>query len=291
MSYASRPTVVAFKDAKQACLYCDHVVPLEMTELIPVRDSGEPQLFDILHNVLPPSLINFSAPRGVHPGIVAYLSSYLVAFPSALGITELPNGETLESRAQSRLPGLYSHMNKVLVAVAEPIHGVLGIDPVAQQADATDDVACQLIGLNLVDVSRVSWKHLLEFRQDKESLEKLKQLRLFFQEKFDGKPKEYVQDALLLAIQKHDDTVRGWGFETFSGVLESVFSSKTLVAIGAGAATFVLGGPISAGAAVAAAFEVGAASLKIYKTRRKLSDFRKFDPVSYLIEARNLPKS
>lgn len=291
MSYASRPTVIAFKDAKHACLYCDHVVPLEMTELIPVRASGEPQLFDILQKVLPPSLLDTSAPRGVHPGVVSYLANYLVAFPIALGVTSLPNGETLESRAQSQLPGLYAHMGDVLVSVAEPVNGVLGLDPVAKPADASDDVACQLIGLNLVDVSRVSWKHLLEFREDKDSLEQLRQLRVFFQEKFDGKPKEYVRDALLLAIRKHDDTVKKWGFETFAAVLESIFSSKTLVALGAGAATFVLGAPISAGAAVAAAFELGSASVKIYRTRRSLSEFRRFDPVSYLISARKLSQS
>jgi hypothetical protein len=291
MAYSSSSTVVAFKSAKQAALYCEHVVPMEFAELIPVRDSGEPQLFDILQKVLPPSLLDSSAPRLVHPGIVTYLSTYLVAFPQVMGITSLPNGETLEQRAKSQLPGLYSNMANVLTSVAEPINGVLDIDPLGTAAIATDDVSCQLAGLNIIDVEKVSWKHLLAFREDAESVKQLQHLRLFFQEKFDGKPKEFVRDSLLVAIDKHDETVKKWGFETVTGVMESVFSSKSLAALGAGTVTIVLGAPIAVGAAIAAAFEVGSATIKIVSKRRALAEFRKFDPVSYLIGARELPKA
>jgi hypothetical protein len=289
MPYASRSTVVAFKNAKAGALYCEHVVPLQFSELIPIRGSGEPELFDILQKVFPPSLVDTRAPRSVHPGVVDYLSEYLVAFPQSLGITSLPDAETLEDRAKRRLPGLQAKMAQVLASVAEPISGVLEIDPLGEESEATQDVACQLAGLNIVDIDRVSWRHLLEFREDAESLRKLQNLRLFFHEKFDGKSKEYVRDALLLAIEKHDDTVKNWGFETVAGALECVFSSKSLAALGAGTITIALGAPLAVGATLAVVFEIGAATIKIATKRRALSEFRKFDPVSYLIAARNLP--
>jgi len=291
MSYATRSTAVAFKHAKHASLYCDHVVPLELSELIPVQGSGEPQLFDILQKLLPPSLVDPEAPRSVHRGVVKYSASYLVAFPESLGITSLPNGETLESRAKRQLPALYADMAQVLESVAEPINGVHGIDPLGKESEATEDVACQLAGLNIVDVDHVSWRHLVDFREDTESLRKLQNLRLFFHEKFDGKPKEYIEDSLLLAIEMHDEALKKFGFETIAGALECVFSSKSLAALGAGTITIAFGAPLAVGATVAAAFEIGAATLKIAKKRRALSDFRRFDPVSYLIAARDLPRT
>jgi hypothetical protein len=289
MPYSSRSTVVAFRNAKEASLYCEHVVPLELTEVIPVRDSGEVEMFEVLKKVLPPSLVDASAPRSVHPGLMNYIAGYLVAFPQALGITKLPAGETLESRARKQLPGLYAGMTAVLSSVAEPVNGVIGVDPLGDPAHASEDISCQLAGLKIVDVDRVSWKHLLAFREDKESVRKLQALRLFFHEKFDGKSKDYVHDSVMKAIQTHDETVKNWGFDTMTGVLESIFSSKSLGALGAAALTATLGGPIGAGAAVAAVFEVGVATIHIVSKRRSLSNFRRSDPVSYLIAARDLP--
>jgi len=289
--YVDRSTVVAFSGAKQAALYCEHVVPLELTELIPVRDSGEVQMFDILQQVLPISLVNSNWPRSVHPGFMHFTSRYLVAFPWSLGIQSLPAGETFEQRAQKHLPQLQLDVANVLSSISEPVGGVLGLDPLAHPSNTTDDVSFQLAGLNLIDVSRVSWKHLLEFRRDAESRRKLQNLRLFFHEKFDGKSKTYVTDALSLAIQKHDDTVKKWGFETVVAGLESVFSSKSLTALGAGTVTIALGAPIAVGAAIAGVFEIGAVSLKIVTKRRGLAEFRRFDPVSFLIDARNLPRT
>jgi hypothetical protein len=280
MPYTSRSTVVAFSGAKQASLYCEHVVPLTLEEIVPIRDTGEPELFDLLQVILPPSLVDLDAPRSVHPGILHYVASYLCAFPQVIGVTSLPSGETFESRAERDLPGLYADMARILESVAEPINGVLGLDPIGKASAATDDVACQLAGLNIIDVGRVSWRHLIEFRKDTESVRKLQNLRVFFHHEFDGKSREYVQDALLLAIEKHDDTVRTWGFETISGALECIFSSRSVAALAAGAITLALGAPTPAGLIVGAALEIGSVTVKVVGKRRSLSEFRKYDPVS-----------
>src|SRR5437879_6015453 len=114
MSYASRSSVVAFSNAKQASLYCEHVVPLELMELMPVRGSEEPQVFDILQQVLPPSLVDAGWPRSVHPGVMAYTAEYLVAFPQWTGTEGLPTGETFEARAKKHLPQLHAHIAQVV---------------------------------------------------------------------------------------------------------------------------------------------------------------------------------
>jgi hypothetical protein len=289
--YENSPTVVAFRGAKQAALYCDHVIPLELAELIPVRGSGEPDMFRILQLLLPGSLVKPDSPRSVHPGIIKFVSMYIVAFPQVLGIEQLPEGETFDQRAQQYLPQLQLQVADLLSSISEPVGGVFGLDPVAKSSNQTDDVSLQIAGLNLIDAEKISWEHLLEFRNDAESRRRLRNLRLFFHEKFDGKPKNYIEDALRSAIEKHDETVKKWKFETRAAGLETVFSSKSLALFGVSAvSTVFFGTPIVAAAALAATVEVGAVSLKILMKQRGLAEFRRFDPVSYLIDARGLPR-
>lgn len=288
MSYAPTSTVVAFQNTREAALYSDYVVPILISDLIPLRGSDELQTFQILPKLLPTSLVDPDAPRSVHPGVITYVSQFLVTFPQALGIRELRSGETLEDRNRNELPALHRGIAALLESVSERVTGVHGID-VSAPADAkAEDVSCQLIGLNLVDVSRVSWRQLIEFREDRNSVQALRNLRLFLQEKFDGKPRDFVRDSLLLAIDKHDAAVKKWGFETKVAALESIFSSKSLQALAAGTITIALGAPLALGAAVAAALEIGNVTLKVVTKRRGLAEFRRFDPVTYLVSAREL---
>lgn len=291
MSYSSTSTVVAFQDTKEAALYSDHVVPILISDLIPHSASGELELFEILPKLLPTSLVDPNAPRSVHPGVIQYVSQFLITFPQALNIRELRSGESLEERNRNELPNLHRNIAELLGSVSETVTGVHGEDQTASAGSKTEDVSCQLIGLQLVDVSRTSWRQLMEFREDRTSAQALRNLRLFLQEKFDGKSKEFVRDSLLLAIEKHDEAVKRWGFETKTAALESIFSSKTLQALAAGTITIVLGAPLVLGAAVAAAFEFGSVSLKIATKRRGLAEFRRFDPVTYLVSARQLAEA
>ena len=59
----------------------------------------------------------------------------------------------------------------------------------------------------------------------------------------------------------------------------------------AGTITIAFGAPLAVGAAAVAAFEIGNVSLKIVGKRRGLAEFRRFDPVTYLVSARELPEA
>lgn len=291
MTYTSTSAIVAFQDTKDAALYSDYVVPIMVSDLISSRASGELETFDILPKLLPTSLVDSKAPRSVHPGVIRYVSQFLVTFPQAMGIHDLRSGESVEERNRNELPNLHREIATLLGSVSETVTAVHGVDQTASKAAKAEDVSCQLIGLKLVDVSRTSWRHLLEFREDRDSALALRNLRLFLQEKFDGKPKEFVRDSLLLAIEKHDAAVKRWGFETKTAALESIFSSKSLAALAAGTITIALGAPLALGAAAVAAFEVGNVTLKVVGKRRGLAEFRRFDPVTYLVSARDLAEA
>jgi hypothetical protein len=291
MTYASTSTIVAFQDTKEAALYSDHVVPIMISDLISSRVSDELQTFEILPTLLPTSLVDPKAPRSVHPGVIRYVSQFLVTFPQAMGIHELSSGESVADRNRSELPALHREITALLGSVSETVTAVHGIDQTASAGTKTEDVSCQLIGLKLVDVSRTSWRQLVEFREDKACAQSLRNLRIFMQEKFDGKPQQYVRDSLLLAIERHDEAVKRWGFETKTAALESIFSSKSIAALAAGTITIALGAPVALGAAAVAAFELGNVSLKIVSKRRGLAEFRRFDPVTYLVSARELAEA
>ena len=288
MTYASTSTIVAFRDTKEAALYSNHVVPIKIVDLVPIQSSGDLETFKILAKLLPSSLVDLQAPRSVHPGVISYVAQFLMTYPQALGLRELRSGESIEERNRKQLPALHRKIAALLSSVSETVTALHGVDQAASSDTKTEDVSCQLIGLNLVDVSQASWRQILDFREDENSARALRNLRLFLQEKFDGKSREFVRDSLLLAIEKHDEAVRRWGFETKSAVLESIFSSKSLAALAAGTLSIAFGAPIVLGAAAVVAFEIGNVSLKVVGKRRGLSEFRQYDPVTYLVSAREL---
>lgn len=291
MSYTSKSTIVAFQDTKEAALYSSYVVPIMISDLIPHGELDELETFEILPKLLPISLVDPKSPRSVHPDVIDYVAQFLVTFPQAIGILGIANGETLQQRKLQELPKLHKKIATLLDSVSDVVTAVHGNDQSASLEPKLEDISCQLIGLKLIDVNKMSWRQLMEFREDKEAAKALRNLRLFMQEKFDGKSSSFVFDSLNTAIEKHDEAVKRWGFETKTAVLESIFSSKSFSALTAGTITIALGVPIIPVAALAAAFEIGSVSMKIVNKRRGLAEFRRFDPVTYLVSARDLIKA
>jgi hypothetical protein len=286
-NYVKNTTVIAFSDSKSACLFFDNVIPIEIGELIPHRGSGEKDTFEILPAILPNSLIDASAPRGLHPGILKYVARYIFTFPASMGITNLPC-MTLEERKNSMLPELISSLSNLIDSVGEPIHGLLGRDPSSNSPDCDTDPSLILSSLNLVDTSSLSWSHLLEFRKDEDSKRKLRNLRLLIYDEFQGKPKRYIEDKLLIRIEQYNETVKKWGMKTLESALKITFSSKSVAALGASAIATGLGAGLPLAAMIGVVLEIGGVTLEIAKSRRDLNEFKSHDPVSYIIEARNI---
>lgn len=287
MKYNSQNALACLQDAKNASLYFDKVVPLDLGELIPVRDSGEPEMFEIFSKILPPNLLDSTKPRGVNPLVIGYTSSYLIAFPSSIGISELPNGETLEDRYKKSMPKLLTDMSELIHSSGCSASGIFGSIPDVTQDIVQEDPALILSGLKLVDTSKISWKQILEIRDDKESMNKLKRLRLFIYENYNDKPLNYIKDDLNQRIYDYENTAKELGLKTKESIFKAIFSSESTVGLTAAAiASAFLAAPIAIplSLAIGSTFMIGNIALDFKSQKRELYNFKRDNPISYIVD-------
>ena len=291
--------ILVFSDTKASSLLHENIIPVELSHLILMRDNGDPELFDLLKKLLPKSLINNQSSRGVNDDIMSYISRYLVAFPNCLGVSELPSGETFEQRAEKHLPELIDNLHNILETTSEPVKNIIGVPNIKVSGETVSDVSVAISGLNLVNASTLSWKHILEFREDKESQKKLRNFQLFLADNYEGKPQQYVVDSLSQKIDEYENTAKKWGIETSEAAMDVVFSSKSLIGLTTAGLLATFGvvpvvplatTAISLATAVGSVFTVGKLSIGINQKKRELRDFRNNDPVSYLIELKSKTK-
>mgnify|MGYP000915221070 CR=1 FL=1 len=287
MKYESQSALACLQDTKNASLYFDNVVPLELSELIPIRDSGEPEMFEILNSILPSNLLDSNNPRGVNPLVIQYTSTYLIAFPSALGIFDLPNNETLEERHNKHMPKLLSDMSQLIHSSGCSASGIFGAVANTNQETAQEDPSLILSGLNLVDASKLSWKQILEIRDDKESINKLKRLRLFIYENYNDKPLNYIKDDLNQRIYDYENTAKELGLKTKESIFKAIFSSESTVGLTAAAiASAFLAAPIAIplSLAIGSTFMIGNIALDFKSQKRELYNFKRDNPISYIVD-------
>jgi len=142
---------------------------------------------------------------------------------------------------------------------------------------------------NLIDGRRLTWPHLIEFRQDKEAQERLRKFRLFAYANYNGKSQDFIKDDLLRLEADYNLTVKKWGLETAVGTIQSVMQSK-IMGSGIAGSFFagLMGAPLSALAAAggAIALEVGKISVEIYRHRISINDALRANPISYVTYAK-----
>ena len=55
----------------------------------------------------------------------------------------------------------------------------------------------------LIDTSKASWEQILERRKDTRALRKLRKLKMFLQDNYQGKDKDYIEDDLAMRLDKY----------------------------------------------------------------------------------------
>jgi hypothetical protein len=170
------------------------------------------------------------------------------------------------------------------------LNGVPIITPSSTvQPDEAGDIALVLRNLSVIDVEHTSWKQIAEFRRDTEARQKLRRLRLFAYENYNGKSQSFIEDDLQVRLYEYDESIRRWGFETKQAVLSSVLRSKGLSgALGGALVATLFGAPAAAVATAAggAALEIGRIALEITRRKFLLSNSLQDNPVSYVAELR-----
>ena len=278
-------TVIDFLESpKTAALYFDYVVPMAIYQDLP------PEI-EVLRKILPKPLLDNREGKDVAADYLNVLEgNVLVMVPRLFGFDPYDTGFINNPGYQLAIEEYWRQAREFLVArdlVDSPML-LPGVDTPAM-GEKREDILLTLAHIPQVDVTHTSWDQILEFRRDKNSVKKLRKLRLFFRENYSGKDHEFIADDLAVRLDDYENTTKDWGFETFRSTLSMLLSSKTLASSGSAALVSILFGVPNVAAAVGIAgalAELGKISLHIAKHRYGLNTLRRDHALSYIIDAK-----
>jgi hypothetical protein len=147
-------------------------------------------------------------------------------------------------------------------------------------------LSLSLDSIPLIDPSNASWEQIMEFRYDDDSVNKLRNLRLYIFENYLGKPQAYIQDQLSKKLDDYEYASKKHGFDLTTSVLTTVLDSKNLQAsltAGIGAAFF---GGVELAIGAACAVEIGKGSIELAKKMYSFKELKNNHDVAYLIKAK-----
>ncbi len=143
--------------------------------------------------------------------------------------------------------------------------------------------------IRIVDTSKTSINQIMEFRKDKEVMNKMRKFRLFAYEQYTGKDKAFIEDDLQKRLADHDEAVKTWGFDTKIKTLSFLLESKVLMGtLATSAASLLIGNATLAAEAFGAGtiIELGKLSLEYSKSRSELRKICGNNPFYYLADSK-----
>lgn len=303
MNYASSHSAVCFEDLKTAALYFDSVIPVSFRSLQGMGE-GNDVLLKLPEDIPGEALVNllFSNDacnnsrdkwtyigryidawdgfiKAIHPARTQHVNSEFDDYGDVkrLYLDDAPLDAN--SSVRKEFKKLAQKLGKSYSTVLLP----------ADQNDAGGAPygALVLSGLALVDASKASWEQIIEFRKDVDSCRKLRNLRLFFQNSYQGKTSSYVVDDLSRRIDEYDSARKRMGFEAVTGSISALLDAKSLqAAAAAGIAASFVGGPLT-GISSAVFVEIGNMALTFAKQRFSIKNFENSHDLAYLIKIKN----
>ncbi|MEA2416546.1 MAG: hypothetical protein QOI58_3203 [Thermoanaerobaculia bacterium] len=287
MSYKSTHTALAWSDARTAAIYFDRVIPVNIPDTYR-RDASDPIYYEVLQAILPEPLLSKSSKIGIADPVTKYVSSFVLTFPEVMGITSLEGGETLEERERRNTPSLLNAFSTLVDSSGVNDIALYGVDLTAGDSADSSDPCLLLSNLNLVDTSKLTWRQIIELRKDKDSVERLRNLRRTVYKDYTGKSEAYISDDIESRIAEYEETTKLWSFPLQKGALEIAMTGDALTAVGAAIALALFGAPIAAVAAAGGAIAIGKGALAIANRRREIELERKKNPMAYLVKLKHL---
>jgi len=295
-------TAIALGPTKHSLLYFDYVIPLRL-QLDLIADAAERVLPDSIEidslplrplwdEILPPNLRSGKFKTDFLPVIKCFTVSAILNhsdpqldysdrkdFAKDFGVEY----DTMDDKLYDLTKYLLSKYNL----------GSCPIDdcgPEDYSKNQNSDPAIVLSNLQLINVTDTSWEKILEFRKDKTSRQKLRRLRLFAYNNYEGKDQNYIEDDVAQRIEDYNAVVRKWQFETHHSAINTLLGSKTLAHVLTGSfIAALLGAPITASLTAASGFalEIGRSLLEIRKRRFELNNALADNPISYIVYAKS----
>lgn len=307
--YSPSTTAVCFENFKEAALYFDRVLPLNMG-----RMQGDPDVGDILvgYPESVPSAALSHLVDGVEGNTVTYSHATRVielfgvkwgefarkAEPYAkLWFPDPSKGKDRDVEDEYRklqkayladaIVGNGPSVRQVFREYAESLgHGEFCVVlPTAQEClKAQSDPSITLSRLNLIDATQADWRQIIEVRKDVQSYRKLARLRLFIHNNYSECSFSYIEDDLSRRLDEYEQVSKKFGLKTTLSSLSMLLDAKALqTSAGAGLIAGLFGGPL-AGLSAAAAIEIGKIAINVAEKHHELKDWKAGHYLAYVFE-------
>lgn len=309
--YRPSSTILCFENFKEASLYFDRVLPLNMG-----RMRGDPDIGDILVGY--PEEVPSAALSHLIDGIEGNTETYshatrIMEFTSDRWVEFAREVEPYvrlwasdprcseEDDVRSRYRMLQeAYFLDAFVVGAAPIRDAfrryakgIGFDrfcvsvPSAKNARGSQcDPSITLSNLNLIDASEAEWRQIIEIRKDVESHRKLSRLRLFIHNNYSDCSFAYIEDDLSRRIDEYERVTKKFGLKTTLSTISLLLEAKALQAsAGAGLVAGLFGGPL-VGLSAAAAIEIGRIVVSVAEKRHDLKDWQSGHDLAFIFDTR-----
>lgn len=310
-TYQRSDAVLCFENFKDAALYFDRVLPLNMG-----RMRGDPDVGDILVGY--PEEVPSAALSHLVDGIEGDTKTYshatrIMEFTSSRWVDFARKAEPY-ARLWAGRPGerdetdkaetlnQYEKLRSAYLANDElaghpPIRAIfqeyarsLGFEDMCVSVPArtaevgiSADPSLTLSQLKLIDTAAADWRQIIELRKDKESHQRLIRLRLFMHSNYTGRSFAFIEDDLARRLYEYEATASKHGFKTVVSSLSVLLSAKDLQAtLGAGLVAGLFGGPLAA-LGTGVAVEVGQIAVHVAERLHEMRDWRSGHELAYII--------
>ncbi|OVE69036.1 hypothetical protein CCS79_08910 [Clostridium diolis] len=245
-------TVIALKNTKDACLYFDNVIPLNNNEIMEYVHTERPtrNVFELARKILPTHMIfeplrdlkninknEFSLNQviGVDKDYYDYIQSNSI--PSLYWLTGGTNKNEIMNQQIDIIKkeiALIKNNRKYGIIFGSEEEDINLKNTTKTSTNNISLPMIELIGLNLINTQNATWDQILEVREDKDSLKKLRNFRLFYYEKLYGKDKNYIIEVINKAIEDYEGAAKKHGFNFLKTSLKTVFSKEVFISFATG---------------------------------------------------------
>lgn len=145
-------------------------------------------------------------------------------------------------------------------------------------------IEATLSNVPLIDTEQLEWKQILDIRKDEKFKRSLRRFRLFINDNYQGKDKNYIKDSLLTKIDSYEEECKKHGLTLVTSSFTQLLDSKFLLGIATTA--LLTGNPTIAQASlIVGSIEIGKIVLNVIE---KQLNFKSYPEISYLIELRKM---
>lgn len=302
MKYRKETTAICYDESllKQSALFHTHVIPLKVfnisEKMVVLSDILPPglnskQLIDIYQfaenrteDYLDYEMVSFPSIESEIEHELEWQLSYLIDFHRR--ITPLPICAT-----HGRVPSYYYDANTEL---NEPWPADFHVDHIfgapewrgsnRKEIDSLEP-AIILSNLDLIDANQLTWDQITEIRKDQNSMNALRDLRMFMYREFKNEDSQaYIEDVLLQLMRRYKETADKWGFDTMQQTLKIGLNKAMILGIGSSLAAVLFQATLPTAVAAGFAACIGQIAIKFSERHKEKIEVQRNDPAHYLIE-------